>query len=272
MTSDKKYTLIKCDRKGLFQIKALRDFSDVKKGDVGGYVSGECNLSHYGDCWIYNKAVVRDNAVVSCNARLFNYAEVSGNARVFDNAEVSGNAKVFGNAMVYDNAVVGGHAKVSENAEVCGNAIVSGCAEVMGKANVYGNAEVNDCAKVFGNTNVHGNAVIRGDASVSSFAVVLSDAVINGNAIVRGNVTIDGVAFITGNAVVESIGDYFVFKNTWSSGRYFTWTRSNNMWKVGCFYGSGEELIKKAYSDDKLKGKMYEIYVNLVNELLKAEK
>ena len=30
----------------LYQIKALRSFSDVKEGDLGGYVMSEENLSH----------------------------------------------------------------------------------------------------------------------------------------------------------------------------------------------------------------------------------
>lgn len=30
------------------------------------------------------------------------------------------------------------------------------------------------------------------------------------------------------------------------------------MWKVGCFYGTGEELIKKAYKDSEKIGREYE--------------
>ena len=41
------------------------------------------------------------------------------------------------------------------------------------------------------------------------------------------------------------------------------------MWSVGCFYGTGEELIKKAYADGETKGKCYEAYVRLVVELKK---
>lgn len=76
----------------LHRIKALKDFGNVKKGELGGYVESEHNLSQEGDCWVY------------------------GNARVYSNARVYGNAEVFGNAWVYDNA------KVCGNAEVCGNA------------------------------------------------------------------------------------------------------------------------------------------------------
>lgn len=38
---EKKYELIKSDNMDLFRIKALRDFSNVKVGDIGGYVSSE---------------------------------------------------------------------------------------------------------------------------------------------------------------------------------------------------------------------------------------
>lgn len=69
------------------------------------------------------------------------------------------------------------------------------------------------------------------------------------------------MADIVGNAIIASINDYDVFRNNWSSNRYFTYTKSNRMWKVGCFYGTGEELIKKAYADNKTSGKNYERYV-----------
>ena len=76
-----------------------------------------------------------------------------------------------------------------------------------------------------------------------------------------------GNAWVYGNAEVSKLNDYILFKNTWSSGRYFTYTKSNEMWKVGCFYGTGEELIKKAYEDSEVSGKHYEAYVNFVKTL-----
>ena len=66
-------------------------------------------------------------------------------------------------------------------------------------------------------------------------------------------------------AEVKSIKDYIVFKNWWSSGRWFTWTRSNNMWTVGCFHGTGEELVEKAYKDSEESGKHYAEIVDYVN-------
>ena len=94
----KKYELTpetqKENGKTLYRIKALRDFGDVKAGDLGGWVESESNLDHVGDCWVF------DNAEVSGDAWL------SGDARVYGNAQVYGDARVFGNARVYGNAQV----------------------------------------------------------------------------------------------------------------------------------------------------------------------
>ena len=163
---EKKYKLteetLEIDGHVLNRIIALRDFGEVKKGDLGGFIEKESNLADDWNCWIYNDAVV------------------------------------------YDDAIVCGYAKVYGYAKVCGDAMV------------YGEAKV------------------------------------------------------CGNAIVEKKSDYIVFKNWWSSGRYFTWTRSNDMWSVGCFYGTGEELIKKAYKDSEEKGREYERIVKYV-ESIKSE-
>lgn len=43
------------------------------------------------------------------------------------------------------------------------------------------------------------------------------------------------------------------------------------MWRVGCFYGTGEELIKKAYADSERSGREYERIVKYVEEILEGE-
>ena len=88
-----------------------------------------------------------------------------------------------------------------------------------------------------------------------------------GNAWVSGNARVYGDAEVSGNAWVSGNADYIVFKNTWSSGRYFTYTKSNRKWRVGCFYGSGAELVEKAYKDSKKSGDFYKAYVDFVEKL-----
>ena len=207
METDKKYKLtdecITFSNRKLYRIEALKDFSDVEKGEKGGFVENERNLSQENNCWIYD------------------------------------DAKVFDNASVFGNAIVGENACIKDNASVFGNAIVSGNAKIYGYAKIYGNALIYE------------NAVVCENAEVYEFAIV------------------DGNAMISGDATVVSNSDYIVFKNWWSSGRYFTWTRSNNMWSVGCFYGTGEELITKAYKDSELSGREYERVVKYVETILK---
>lgn len=81
------------------------------------------------------------------------------------------------------------------------------------------------------------------------------------------NLIQSGDAWVYGNARVYGNADYIVFKNTWSSGRYFTYTKSNRKWRVGCFYGSGAELVEKAYKDSKKSGDFYKAYVDFVEKL-----
>lgn len=108
-------------------------------------------------------------------------------------------------------------------------------------------------AWVYGNAKVYDNAFVCGDAEVC------------------GDADVYGKAEVRGDAKVYKNSDYIVFKNWWSSGRYFTWTRSNKMWKVGCFYGNGEELIKKAYADSEESGREYERVVRYVENILADE-
>ena len=96
------------------------------------------------------------------------------------------------------------------------------------------------------------------------------NAWVSDNAEVFGDAWVSGDADVFGNAEVKSSKDYCVYRNTWSSFRWFTYTRSNKMWKVGCFYGTGDELIAKAYKDSEKSGKCYEAIVKAQEAIEKA--
>ena len=116
LTKNKKETIYGV----LFQIKAEMSFGSVSKGDLGGWISKEENLSQEDNAWVYGNAWV------------------SGDAEVSGDADVSGNARVYGNAWVYGSAEVSGIAEVYGDARVSGDAEVSGSAEVYSDAWVYG--------------------------------------------------------------------------------------------------------------------------------------
>ena len=75
-----KYKLLKETKKingrVLYQIESLQNFEDVKKGDKGGWIEDESNLSQSGKAWVSGNAQVFENAIV------YGDAEVSGDEEV----------------------------------------------------------------------------------------------------------------------------------------------------------------------------------------------
>ena len=121
-------------------------------------------------------------------------------------------------------------------------------------------------------SNLSGNAWVSGDAWVYGNAKVYGNALVSDNAKVSGDAKVYGVVEVYGDARIKSQKDYIVFKNSWSSGRYFTYTKSNKMWKVGCFYGTSQELIEKAYGDSEDSGNHYKACVDFVETLEQLRK
>ena len=48
----------------LHRIRAIRSFNGVKKGQLGGFIESENNLSHDGNAWICSNAEVYGNVRV----------------------------------------------------------------------------------------------------------------------------------------------------------------------------------------------------------------
>lgn len=96
------------------RIRALKDFGNVKAGDLGGYIQSESNLSHDGTCW------------------------------VSDNARVYGDAKILSDAVVCDNAIVSGRVVVTGCATICEFANVSGEHEISGHTWIGGRPFINN--------------------------------------------------------------------------------------------------------------------------------
>lgn len=132
----------------LHRIQALKDFYDVKAGDLGGWIEKEDNLNQNGNCWVYYNACVYDCACVHNNARVYNSARVYNNARIYDNACILGFARVYGNALISGNAIVLNYARVSGYASISDNARVYDNASVSGNACVYGFANITEKAIV----------------------------------------------------------------------------------------------------------------------------
>lgn len=134
-----KYIELKDGRK-LYQIRALREIQNermivsIKKGELGGYVESEKNLSQEGNSWISQSARVYDNALVKDGSLVGNKVIVRGNAAIEDDAYVR--AMSIGKTIIEDNARIGGISTVGledpfvvfnhKGTRICGNSAILG--------------------------------------------------------------------------------------------------------------------------------------------------
>lgn len=140
----------------VYRIKALRDVSpNVKKGQIGGYIQSEANLSHEGFSWVFGESVVLDCAHVG------QHGQIGGETIIRDNARVSGLAYIVGNIQIKDNAHVTGHAIISGTVHIEDYAVVRGMAVVDGTISIFQNAFVGGNANLRGKTQVFGDAVLK---------------------------------------------------------------------------------------------------------------
>lgn len=192
--------------------------------------------------------------------------DLGGRVEKETNLSHSGACWIGRNARVVDNATLREDAIADDNAYICDCAYVGGSAEISDYANVM------DTAHIDGNAWVGGHATIGGRCKISDNVKIDGQVYMCGNVMVAGRVYIGVDVVLQGDIIIKRMSDIVIFKNFWSSGRYFAWTRSNNMWSVGCFYGTGEELIKKAYADSEISGREYERVVKYVESILEDEK
>lgn len=200
----------------LHRIKALKDFGDVKKGDLGGWVEDIHNLSHKGNCWVYDDAAVYSGAKVMGNAKVFDGAEITTHSSVMGDAEVHGDARVDnysivqGNAKVFDGVTIEDHSSVMGNAEVRDDVLLQESSIVRGHAKVTGKYRgvlTLRKALIEGHAEVSGDATISmeicDNAKVDCWDCVMSGMAIAGNARVKGNINIKNYVSIWGSAILD---------------------------------------------------------------------
>ncbi len=150
----------------LYRIEAIRSFSNVPRGTLGGYIQAEKNLSHEGNCWIYNDAKAMDNSKVMKNGKMYNLSCIKDNARLL------GNSKMYNNSIMKDFAVIKGEVYLYDNTKVSNNAKLSGLL---------------DCNN---NTKICGNAIIVGEEG----SYIGDDSLIGGNVKLSGYISYpDGI-------------------------------------------------------------------------------
>lgn len=78
---------IEFDGRTLHRIRTARDFGNIKKGELGGFIEKEENLSHNGNAWVCGNARVCGDAQVYSDARVYGNACVHGDAQVYRTAQ-----------------------------------------------------------------------------------------------------------------------------------------------------------------------------------------
>ena len=149
----------------LHRIRALRDIgSEVKAGDLGGFVESEGNLS----------------------------AGPGDNAWIFDDAICAGTGYVDEGSVLRDRAVVCGHAYVSKGSEMSGDsraeddayirgARLSRCARASGNSMILQSADTQVSPILTGSCAVYGK--VMGDVMLAGAVVVISDETISNDSL-----------------------------------------------------------------------------------------
>ena len=169
---DKKYELVpetvtELYGKSMYRICALKDFSDVKKGQYGGYVESEENLSQTGNCWIY------DDSIVGLGSRVIDNAIVKDASKVIGGSEVSDDAIIEECSLIDESSVVSDQSRVIDS-------LVTNASYVIYKSVVNRDSMVYQgstiCDAIIGpEAYVRNGAVIRFDISNAEDYVVYSN-------------------------------------------------------------------------------------------------
>ena len=237
--------------KTLYRIRALRDFADVKKGDLGGWIESEENLSHEGDCWVY------DNGKVYDNAKIMNYATVSGNAVVYENAYVCDFSKIYGNAEVYGRVSISNHAMVFENARVGGTGSATSHCEIYGDALVCGYSKIRGTAKIYGCAKIYDTSKILANAEVFGHVSIVQSTTIG----------VDGK--------ISSTEDYVTIGPIGSRDGYTTVYKTYKgdvRIQCGCFNGTIRDFISKVRRTYSILSPYYKAYMTTIPYIKKWRK
>lgn len=92
-------------KQGYKRLVALRDFGDVKQGDLGGFIASESNLSFEdGDnAWVYDNSIVGDSVVIKNNSVVRDGSTIRGSGEI--SGSFVGDGSKIGDSNVIDSEV-----------------------------------------------------------------------------------------------------------------------------------------------------------------------
>lgn len=159
-----------------YQIMAIRDITpNIPAGSLGGYVEGEHNLSHEGNCWIYRNGYVYQNARIEGNTNVIE-AYVMGNATIKMN-----NGNISNSTVIKDDVVIDTN---GSSLVVIFHCIMRNKASIRG---IAGGVVTIDGCRIYDNASI----VVTGDSQsmygATLFALVYKGICFGGNMKIIGN-------------------------------------------------------------------------------------
>ena len=249
----KKYELIKESKdyflgREKFRIRALKDFGNVKAGDIGGWVCSYNNLSQEGNCWIYDNAECLDNARIFDNAMMFDNAIMFGNSVMYDNAVMLNNSIMYDNSKMFNKAKMFDNSIMCNNAEMCGNATMYDSSIMYDNSKMFNNSKMYDEARMYDNAIMFNDSKMFGNSKMYNNAKMFDYAILDKDKLLYGSI----------NKSYKKIFQYHCKKRLITA----ILTEVNEiLYSVGCKIGmTKEEFIDRIYNDCKIKGKGLEEY------------
>lgn len=200
--------------RALFDIKA----HNVKAGDLGGYLEDESCLSHFGDAWVADSAMIHNSSTVSGDAIVMDSAMLFLNCYLHGTVFVRDSAKLYRANVQGENISIGDVA-VLEDCYLHGDSIHIMDASVLQWVKTNRNLnglEIAENAQVIGthkqntlftgeNIHIKENARLLNVPSVAGKNVELKGHSLLDTASINGeNISVDDLCSVTGNAIISS--------------------------------------------------------------------
>ena len=211
---NKKYELtdITMEFKGikLYRIKALKNFSNVKAGDLGGWVSSEYNLSQYGNCWIYDNAICMNNSKMYDNSKIYDDSKMYDNSKMYDdsmmfedsemyddsvmrddsvmydNSKMYDNSRMYNNSVMYDDSVMYGSSEMRDHSVMYDNSTMHDSSKMYGSSMMFGNSEMHDNSVMYDNSEMWNDSKMYGNSEMLGYSEMYNDSILKGSESLSG--------------------------------------------------------------------------------------
>ena len=152
----------------LYRIKAMKNFSDIKKDDLGGWIENKDSLSQTNYSWVYPTGIVYGDSTISKDAKIY--------GKVF-------NSTITDDAVVLEKGII-------DDTELLSNVIIDG---TIKSSKIFGGCKVFS-GQYIENTLMYGNTILVGKIKIISSNVC--NALIYGDNIFIDDTKVQGAVIM----------------------------------------------------------------------------